>query len=660
MTQLNTDRQRLLQQILEYNITETHNMGELCSIYPFFYTNELSFLDYMTIRDLRELGGCQDDICIFAVLMAMFAVLQEGSLCLSLDKNSLSSRLQIFMEKLMAEEIANQFLTNLAGNKYDNLIAKDRSLYLPLVLYEFAEKKYLYFQKFYFHENRLKDRIKTILQAKSALRLNENQQINLLNEIMSEPLSLRVSKNGALIKKDPHQINAIKLALSSQFSIISGGPGTGKTSLMVNILRCLVRAQIHTERIDTEKIMLAAPTGRAAQRMTEAVSGNISTILNPSPEDIKLLQLKGSTLHKILKYKAYKNDFHYKDTNPLPASVIIVDEVSMIDVVMMDKFLQAIDPAKTMLIFLGDKDQLPSVEAGAVFAEMIPDQTTEFTDRVVLLKNVYRSGANLLKLAKQINQGKCPEYEPVSFNSALQLKEDQWAFVQSASLNQWKHHLHSWVQDYYMSPIQGDNISYKELIFESGKMESEELLTSATGQDILYRIFHVVGCGRILTILRNGIYGCTWINSIINRYLGFELEPASWAGENIFTGAVIMITRNDYSKELFNGDVGVVIKSKKGDYRAFFQRFNSFISFGIDLLPSWEPAFAMTVHKSQGSEFDDVLVVLPDNEKHRLLTREIIYTGITRAKKKVILYGIEPAFKTALQRKIERESGLTW
>jgi exodeoxyribonuclease V alpha subunit len=654
MTQLNTDRQRLLQQMLEYNnITGMHNIGELSS------------LDYMTIRDLRELGGYPDDTCIFAVLMVMFEVLQEGSLCLSLDKNSLVSRLQIFMEKDMAEEIANQFLTNLAGNKYDNLIAKDSSFYLPLVLYEFAEKKYLYFQKFYFHENRLKDRIKTILQAKSTLKLDKKQQINLLNEIMSEPLSLRVSKNGALLIKDRHQINAIKLALSSQFSIISGGPGTGKTSLMVNILRCLVRAHIHTEKIDAEKIdaekiLLAAPTGRAAQRMTETISGNISTISNPSPEDIKLLQLKGATLHKILKYRAYKNDFHYRDTNRLPASVIVMDEVSMVDVVMMDKFLQAVDPAKTRLVFLGDKDQLPSVEAGAVFAEMIPDQTTEFADRVVLLKNVYRSGANLLQVAKQINQGKCSEYEPVSFDSALQLKNDQWAFVQSTNLNQWKHRLYSWVQDHYIIPIPGDNMSYKELIVESGRMDFDELLTSATGQDILGRIFHVVGCGRILTILRNGIYGCTWINSIINRYLSFELEPASWAGENIFTGAVIMITRNDYSKELFNGDVGVVIKNKKGDYRAFFQRFDSFISFSIDVLPSWEPAFAMTVHKSQGSEFDDVLVVLPDNDNHRLLTREIIYTGITRAKNRLILYGSESAFKTALQRKIERQSGLTW
>ncbi|MEA3429212.1 MAG: AAA family ATPase, partial [Thermodesulfobacteriota bacterium] len=302
-------------------------------MYKFFDDSELSALDCMTIRDLCELSGYQNDLPLFAVLMAMFAVLQEGSLCLSLDKNSLSTRLQIFMEKDTAEEIAAQFLINLTGDKYNNLIAKDRSLYLPLVLYELAEKKYLYFQKFYFHENRLKDRIKTILQAESFPEINEKQQISLLNEIMSEPLSLRVSKNGALIKKDQHQINAIKLALSSQFSIISGGPGTGKTSLMVNIFRCLVRAHIHTGKIDTEEILLAAPTGRAAQRMTEAVHGSINTITSPCPEDIKLLELKGATLHKILKYKAYKNDFHYRDTNCLPASVIVVDEVSMVDVV---------------------------------------------------------------------------------------------------------------------------------------------------------------------------------------------------------------------------------------------------------------------------------------------------------------------------------------
>jgi exodeoxyribonuclease V alpha subunit len=127
-----------------------------------------------------------------------------------------------------------------------------------------------------------------------------------------------------------------------------------------------------------------------------------------------------------------------------------------------------------------------------------------------------------------------------------------------------------------------------------------------------------------------------------------------------FSGALVIITRNDYSKDLFNGDVGVIIGQSPDAFRAFFHRSGSYISIPVNLLPSWEFAFAMTVHKSQGSEFDDVLLVLPDDENHRLLTREIVYTGITRAKKRVLLYGSRQALNTALQRKIQRQSGFMW
>ncbi len=121
-----------------------------------------------------------------------------------------------------------------------------------------------------------------------------------------------------------------------------------------------------------------------------------------------------------------------------------------------------------------------------------------------------------------------------------------------------------------------------------------------------------------------------------------------------------MITRNDYPKELFNGDVGVVLVDRTGIFRAFFPRLASYTYFSMDLLPPWEFAFSMTVHKSQGSEFDNVLLVLPEDENHRLLTREILYTGITRAKKSVVIYGSEGALNTAIQRKIVRHSGLRW
>lgn len=611
--------------------------------HPFFGDAELSELDFMTIRDLCELGGYQNDLPLSAVLMAMFSALQEGSLCLNIDKDSLSDKLQLFMESKKAKQISAQFLSNFAENRYNNLIAKNIDTYLPLISYESKEKKLLYFQKFFFHETRLKHRLRAFLQTKEPCKLSSEKEKEILRE---------------LVEKDQDQIKAVRLALGSQFSIISGGPGTGKTFVMVNILRGFVRAGIKPEQI-----ILAAPTGRAAQRMTEAIHSQINSIKTPCAEDIELLNLTGSTLHRILRYKTSSHDFHYRDTNPLPASVVIVDEVSMVDVVMMERFLRAIDPAKTRLVLLGDKDQLPSVEAGAVFAEMIPDETEEniFKNRLVALKKVYRSGANLLHLAKQINQGKCPEYAPVPFDSALLLKEDSWAFVSpDDNVSKWKKQLRLWVEHHYLRRINKDNKSYKELILEAVKLDADSLASSDDEQNILDRIFSKIEKARILTLLRKGVYGCSWINGIIAQYLSFELEPLTKMRNNIFSGAVIMITQNDYSKKLFNGDVGVIIKNVDGNYRVFFKQFGSYIFFDIDFLLKWEPGFAVTVHKSQGTEFDDVLLVLPDNESHRLLTREIIYTGITRAKKRVILYGIEPAFKSALQRKIERESGLTW
>ncbi len=128
----------------------------------------------------------------------------------------------------------------------------------------------------------------------------------------------------------------------------------------------------------------------------------------------------------------------------------------------------------------------------------------------------------------------------------------------------------------------------------------------------------------------------------------------------LFSGALIMVTRNDYGKNLFNGDIGVVIRNTDGGFRAYFQSGDGYHGFAVGQLPAWEPAFAITVHKSQGSEFDDVLLVLPEDPEHRLLTREILYTGVTRARKQVIIYGRRQSIETAVSRKIARQSGLVW
>jgi len=657
MPEADREKTQFIDRLLDLGILREETGEDTRYTYLSSQKLELPLLDYMTLRDLVEISGYEDDAPFIAVLITMFGALQEGSLCLDLDKERLCDRMLGFIEERKAGEMATAFLSGLSRDKYKGLITSNGDEYLPLILSETKGGKLLYFQKFYLHENLLRLRMEALLKAEPSLKISGSTIEAYLEDIYSPQLSIRVSKDGQKIEKDKHQVEAIRLSLRSQFSIISGGPGTGKTSLMVNIIRCLKRAGVRTE-----EILLGAPTGRAAQRMTEAVQYNINTIREPSEGDEELLSLKGSTLHKILRYQSYNHDFYYSETNPLPASVIILDEVSMVDVVMMEKLLRAIDPLRTKLIFLGDKDQLPSVEAGAVFAEMIPDgiRADRFKGRLTVLEKVYRSGANLLGLAKQINKGIRPEYSTLPFNSALQLKPDKWAFVQNNEVTAWRDHIRLWTEYHYLRPLYGANRSFRDLIAEACGMDHARLLNSGPGQEILGQIFNGVESARVLSLVRNGIYGCTGINMEIADYLSLEFESSAWIKEGCFSGAIIMITRNDYSKELFNGDVGVVIREGRGAYRAFFPRFGSYITFSMDMLPPWELAFAMTVHKSQGSEFDDVILVLPEDETHRLLTREIVYTGITRAKRRLIIYGTESGLNSALERKIERQSGLRW
>ena len=656
MTVFNASEDQLIEQLVAFKIFEGMEKATIALLEPFIRRLDLSLLDYMTIRDLVEFGHCRGDLPLAVVLMAMFAGLQEGSLCLNLDQRQILTHLPADDRKT-AKAVFEDFLSGLGAGRYQKLITKNGGEYLPLILDESSGRELLYFQKYHVHEKRLKARMEAFLKASVSIVIQDQKIDALIDEIYADRLAIRVGPRNTPIARDPQQIAAIQLALTSQFSIISGGPGTGKTSLMVNILRCLVR-----EDIPVPRIILGAPTGRAAQRMTETVQNNIASIQELSADDAALLDLKGSTLHKILGYRSYQHEFYYRETNPLPASVVVVDEVSMVDVVMLDKFLQAIDPAQTKLILLGDKNQLPSVEAGSVFAEMIPDGTraARFEDRFVVLQQVYRSGTNLLALANQANQGSFPQFKAVAFDKALLQASDQWAFIKAESFGQWQQDLHRWANVQYLSPISTGEESYAALIQRAGEMTADHIASSEAGRAILGRIFAVVERARILSFLRRGMYGCTVINDVIADHLIHFCDPSAKWQSNGFSGALVIITRNDYSKELFNGDVGVIIKDGHETYRAFFHRSGTYISFPVNLLPAWEFAFAMTVHKSQGSEFDDVLLVLPDDQNHRLLTREIVYTGITRAKKRVLLYGSQPALNTALQKKIKRQSGLMW
>ncbi len=614
----------------------------------------LSDLDLMTIRDLLQHGPKPVDDGIIAILGLMFSALGEGSLCLVLDTDHLNQSIPKTGDPAVHKLITG-FMGRLDEGRYDPLIDRTgRGDFKPMVLDDTTGRRLLYFQKFHYHERRLKQRLKTFLTLQVHHTPTDESIQTVIDGLYAQSAAIRKSAGGTPIARDPFQVDAIRAALTAPLLIISGGPGTGKTSLLVNILRALVRTGA-----DPSRIMLAAPTGRAAQRMSETLMSNLATIAEPDSDDRQLSRLRGSTLHKLLVYRSRSGGFLFGERRYLPADVIAVDEVSMVDVVMMDRLFQAIEPGRTRVILIGDKDQLPSVEAGSVLADMRPAAGSPFANHFVELRHVYRSAGQLLELAQAINAGHPVSLEPIGFDRALTLKARRWAFVTAGEGDVMNRHLDRWVRHQYVRQKNQNGDRYADLVQQYiRRTDSPESLAGEDRADLLNRLFTFAYRCRILTVLRHGRTGARWINQRMAAGLRPIFDPGGNPADPLFSGALIMITRNDYHRDLFNGDVGLVMRRSDGMVQAYFKRTDGIVAFPASGLTDWDLAFAMTVHKSQGSEFDDTLLVLPDDANHRLLTREIVYTAATRASRRLIVYGTMAAFQTALRRKMQRQSGL--
>lgn len=621
---------------------------------PFLEKLDLSDLDLMLIRDLTaDVSGSRDDRLV-GMLGLLLAALNQGSLCLVLDRHL--PRFFPHIDASVINSLADDFFGKLNQGAYDRLIDREKGdRFKPLVLDGSAGQQRLYFQKFHDHEKRLKRALASFLLLPGDSGLPEAAVERIIDDLYTEKAVIRSRLEGRPILRDDRQVEAIRAALSAPLLVVSGGPGTGKTSLLVNMLRALVRTGTKPSRI-----LLAAPTGRAAMRMSEALTDSLSTVLAPEEGDRALGRLQGATLHKLLVYRRRTGDFYHNRHRPFEADVIAVDEVSMVDVILMDRFFQAIDPKRTRVILIGDKDQLPSVEAGSVLADLSADAGGGLSGRFVVLDNCYRSGGKLLELAQRINAGEPVTLKPVAFEHALEMEKGSWAFVHANDQDAVCRDLIRWIHYHYVARRGKYTESYVEQVRRFNRLQGDAL--PGETQDSLRRmeaLFAIAHRCRILSPLRRGQRGIQWINRSIAAELRPLLDPGVDSESDVFNGALIMITRNDYQRELFNGDVGVVTLHPDGMHQATFRRHDRLVTFPISGLPEWDLAFAMTVHKSQGAEFEDIWLLLPDDPNHRLLTREIVYTAATRASRRLIVSGDEAVFNRALQRKIQRQSGLT-
>lgn len=704
-----------------------------------------AMVDYLTIRDIVQLSG-HKDLPFHLLLLCLFIMRDTGSICLIFAEDQIrgildtyqcyDSLLDVHIKKLFISPLEEQYpdaiqkIGDSPGN--GNEVNDCSDTISPLILRKEENREYLYFMKYYHYEHELETHFHIMLNREETL--DTKRDVNVLKKVFitvteEKPL---ISSSGKNILLNKQQRLSVLLSMIKDFVIISGGPGTGKTSIIASILRALVRLKGNdgTMLYPPESIRLAAPTGRAARRITDSMRNALHSLDDTDGDLKRALELdliKGETLHRLLRYSPQKNSFTYNKNYHLPAKVVIVDEVSMVDVLLMSNLAGALAP-DIKLILLGDKNQLPSVDAGAVLADLIPDtKNTRYTetlctylkkyfsfkvesdttrdllsDRIVILDENYRSTPELNDIASAINQIESEKSNIDSFESISTIQElskeigsfinpgdDQkregtvvkWPLHRSPELNaksysaggcrlliptrmpdggrdqfkEWFDIYESWIYHHFCeSTIYGD--SYLNTVIKSYVHDIEYLIADE-GKSLLDLLFLYLDESRILTLLRHGPFGCSGINAYIQKNLSNIFDPHGT--DNYFSGAPIVITRNDYRKELFNGDVGIVLRLSDNNYYAFFKSFGEYRFFPVYTLPDFELAFAITVHKGQGSEYKRVLMVLPPDTNQRLLTREIIYTGLTRAQDLAVLHTPREVLTAALKRKIVRFSGIS-
>ena len=448
---------------------------------------------------------------------------------------------------------------------------------------------------------------------------------------------------------------AVAQSLLNPMTLISGGPGTGKTRTAARLIECMLRL-----RPDT-RIALAAPTGKAAARLREALS----------PDSQKF---DAFTLHRLLNIHPTTGRAHYRASNPLPFDLVVVDEASMLDLPLALQLFDAL-PSHTQCVLLGDKDQLPPVEIGSVFATLSagrrfspqgldrmvqvtgytaesiegaiapPPHDSTLTDHVIWLEKNYRFSdrSSIGKLSEAIRRGE--------ITTAVDLMRNP----QSEGLR-WFEDSHPRIETLTLRAAELGYAPYRTTL---ERMRGRSIRPANSDQSLLEELFKTFDQFRVLAAIRQTGRGVVELNAQLRQLI--DPGTRTW-----YPGRAILITRNDPALNLFNGDVGICLPNPVSDHeqpQVWFREqgqgdSSQFRAIECDRLPPHEDALAMTVHKAQGSEFESVLIVLP-HEIGRTANRTLLYTAVTRARSQVTVSGSQWVFEAACSQADVRPSGLS-
>lgn len=600
----------------------------------------LGLADVHTAGRVCRLGGESDENVLLATALAVRAV-RHGSVCLELDRYA-----DVDVEADPADDVPLEW-----PSRDDMLDALRRSPLVtgstagplrPLRLIESDAGPLLYLDRYFLQESTIRDAL--VEREKSRPEVDAEAASAVLSQLFTD-------EHGSATPAPDRQRVAAAVAVTEWTSIVAGGPGTGKTHTVARVLALLFRLYG-----DGLRVALAAPTGKAAATLTEAVGSQSIELGLP-------VGLAATTLHRLLGWRPGSTRFKHDARNRLPYDVVVIDETSMVSVMMMARLFEALSP-QTRLILTGDPDQLTSVDAGAVLADLVARQV----DRGTNAQAAQMVAADLAVSEQDKPSGEESDPSPEAPLDAGDRVEMHRGVVRLRRGRRFNREIGAFADAVRRGDIgealsllasgsesirlyaPGDLADIRESVASSGV----ELIEAARDGDVPTAMA-ALGEHRLLCAHRDGPYGQQrWAD------LAVDWISARWGRaldkDEFFPGQPILVTANDYQARVFNGDIGVVVAAD-GGITAAIERGQEPLLVSPYVLAGIQTAYASTIHRSQGSQYRSVTVVLPDADSP-LLTRQLLYTAVTRARDSARLVASEDAISRAVRTETKRASGL--
>lgn len=564
--------------------------------------------------------------CLFKLMDALAIADEKGSVCIQWEKTEAflgGEEIQLLTEK--------RLLAQKPQSDRENIDEE-----IPFVLDIGERVNRLYMQRHFEQERDVATKILAFTQQDSfSLSTAATQTLKHLD-------TLRYNESSDDDPSRAEQQGAVGQALKKHFFIITGGPGTGKTTVVAKLLECLLAQDASL------KVALAAPTGKATSRIMQSLMGSCQRFPSFFSRVLKRIQEKtlvAQTIHKWLLTRNVKGVMP-SEKDPLDIDVMIVDEASMIDLRLAQRLLKVIDPKRTRLILLGDKFQLSAVGPGSVLADLTAEDGALANNMAELtISHRFTSDSNVGRLAQAIKSANS-SFNGEDFINQFKKAEDgkdkvsirlyRTGFVDPSLVN--------WIRPHIKSYLQALNDYLKDL---------ENLIAD---ENLLKKLWDEAERFRILAAQREGANGVNAINrlmeSIVRERVGAEEDSL------FYPGRLVIIRKNTPVLDVYNGDVGIVIPQADDPTRYDLYIGDRHKRIPVGLLPEHDTAFAMTIHQSQGSQFEHVAVLLPVADDNPLCCRELFYTGVTRAQKEAAVFGTFKSIEASVLHKTERASGL--